>query len=103
MLGTCYRCGMEFHTVGKNRLCSACLKPRDSGDQPLNRNLTFREWQVVRLVTQARLNKEIAFELHLSEGTIKEYLNTIYRKLGTRNRTELAVWAATHQHGLVSS
>jgi len=38
------------------------------------------------------LNKEIAYELHLSEGTIKEYLNKVYRKLGLKNRTELAVW-----------
>lgn len=39
------------------------------------------------------LNKEIAFELHLTEGTIKEYLNRIYRKVGAINRTELAVMA----------
>jgi two-component system nitrate/nitrite response regulator NarP len=42
------------------------------------------------------LNKEIAHELHLSEGTIKEYLHRIFRKLGTKNRTELAVFALTH-------
>jgi DNA-binding NarL/FixJ family response regulator len=51
---------------------------------------------VVHLVSQAKLNKEIAHELHLTEGTIKEYLNRIFRKLGTSNRTELAVWALTH-------
>ena len=45
------------------------------------------------LISQAKLNKEIAYELHLSEGTIKEYLNKVYRKLGVKNRTELAVWA----------
>jgi DNA-binding NarL/FixJ family response regulator len=54
--------------------------------------LSFREMQVADLVRQAKLNKEIAYELHLSEGTIKEYLNRIFRKLGTRNRTELALW-----------
>jgi two-component system nitrate/nitrite response regulator NarL len=54
---------------------------------------------VVTLVSQAKLNKEIAHELHLTEGTIKEYLNRIFRKLGMSNRTELAVWALTHlQH-----
>ena len=62
----------------------------------LNPQLSFREKQVVRLVAQAKLNKEIAYELHLTEGTIKEYLNRIFRKLGTTNRTELAVWALTH-------
>ena len=55
--------------------------------------MTLREKQIVELVAQARLNKEIAFELHLAEGTIKEYLNRIFRKLDVKNRTELAVWS----------
>jgi DNA-binding NarL/FixJ family response regulator len=37
--------------------------------------------------------------LHLSEGTIKEYLNRIFRKLGMTNRTELAVWALRQSFG----
>jgi DNA-binding NarL/FixJ family response regulator len=49
----------------------------------------------VGLVCRALQNKEIAGELHLTEGTIKEYLNRIFRKLGVANRTELAVWAVT--------
>jgi DNA-binding NarL/FixJ family response regulator len=59
----------------------------------LNPQLSFREKQVVKLVAEAKLNKEIAYDLHLTEGTIKEYLNRIFRKLGLKNRTELAVWA----------
>jgi DNA-binding NarL/FixJ family response regulator len=51
----------------------------------------------VDLVRQAKQNKEIAYRLHLSEGTVKEYLNRIFRKLGVSNRTELAVWALTHR------
>jgi DNA-binding NarL/FixJ family response regulator len=47
------------------------------------------------LVCQAKLNKEIAYELHLAEGTIKEYLNRIFRKVGVTNRTELAVRSLT--------
>jgi DNA-binding NarL/FixJ family response regulator len=50
----------------------------------------------VYLVSEAKLNKEIAHALHLTEGTIKEYLNRIFRKLGISNRTELAVWALRH-------
>jgi two-component system nitrate/nitrite response regulator NarP len=46
-------------------------------------------------VSQSKLNKEIAHELHLTEGTVKEYLHRIFRKLGTKNRTELAVLALT--------
>jgi DNA-binding NarL/FixJ family response regulator len=58
--------------------------------------LSFRETQIARLVRDAKQNKEIAFELHLTEGTIKEYLNGIYRKLAVKNRTELAVWTIRH-------
>ncbi len=50
----------------------------------------------MNLVAQGKPNKEIAHQLHLREGTIKEYLNRIFRKLGISNRTELAVWAVTH-------
>lgn len=49
------------------------------------------------LVRQAKANKEIAYELHLSEGTVKEYLNRIFRKLEVKSRTELAVWAMSVQ------
>jgi len=59
----------------------------------VTRPLSYRERQVVKLVQQAKLNKEIAHELNLTEGTIKEYLNRIFRKLGVKNRTELAIWA----------
>lgn len=54
---------------------------------------------MVNLVCRAKLNKEIAHELHLSEGTIKEYLNRIFRKIGVSNRTELAIWALTTNEG----
>jgi DNA-binding NarL/FixJ family response regulator len=60
---------------------------------PAGRNLSFRERQIAHLVSEAKLNKEIAFELRLTEGTIKEYLNRIFRKLEVKNRTELAIWA----------
>ena len=93
-LRSCFRCGREFLRDGGSRICEACRMPKLS--KPLNRNLSFREKQVTQLVAQGKANKEIAHELHLTEGTIKEYLNRIFRKIGTSNRTELAVWALTH-------
>ena len=92
IIKNCYRCGGEFATAG--RICPTCRKPRVQARRvPLTRSLSFREKQIAHLVCQAKLNKEIAFELHLTEGTIKEYLNRIFRKLEVKNRTELAVWA----------
>jgi DNA-binding NarL/FixJ family response regulator len=95
-LRSCFRCGREFRRDGGSRICQSCRMPK-SKSRPLNPKLSFRENQVVQLVAQAKANKEIAHELHLTEGTIKEYLNRIFRKLGTSNRTELAVWALTHK------
>ena len=92
-LKSCCRCGTEFRRDGGNRICPTCREIKAGMKKTLNPTLSFREKQVVELVSQAKLNKEIAHELHLSEGTIKEYLNRIFRKVGTTNRTELAVWA----------
>ena len=90
---TCYRCGNEFSSA-TGRVCSICRKPRiRPRSTPVSRGLSFRERQIAQLVSRAKLNKEIAFELRLTEGTIKEYLNRIFRKLEVKNRTELAVWA----------
>lgn len=87
----CFRCGTDF-SIGEtsDRICTTCRAPKLKRES-LNKNLSFREKQVVNLVAQARLNKEIAFELKLAEGTIKEYLNRIFRKVGVTNRTELAM------------
>jgi DNA-binding NarL/FixJ family response regulator len=92
----CCRCGDEFRVDGKERVCQTCRKPKQPRSEPVRRHLTLREKQIVELVKQAKLNKEIAFVLHLSEGTIKEYLNKIFRKLDVKNRTELAVWSLGH-------
>jgi two-component system nitrate/nitrite response regulator NarL len=55
--------------------------------------LTPREIQVVECIVLGKPNKVIAFELHLTESTVKEYLHRIFQKHGVKNRTELAVWA----------
>ena len=92
VLKSCFRCGLEFRGNIKERVCLACRKPLERRAE-VNRGLSVREKQIVELVQQAKPNKEIAYDLHLSEGTIKEYLNRIFRKLRVSNRTELAIWA----------
>ena len=86
---TCARCGRGFGAYRREYLCSNCRKP--ALERALNPHLSFREKQVVRLVQQAKSNKEIAFELCLTVGTVKEYLYRIFRKLRVANRTELAL------------
>lgn len=58
--------------------------------------LTRRELEVVKLVSAGLRNKDIAGRMSIGEGTVKLYLNTIYRKLEVTGRVELARHAQTH-------
>lgn len=55
--------------------------------------LTPRELAITQQVGRGMTNKEIADELHLSIGTVKNYLTTILQKLQLRDRTQLAIYA----------
>lgn len=59
--------------------------------------LTSREEQVLLPVAHGRTNSEIAADLHISPSTVKTHLASLMRKLGARNRVELAMWA--HETG----
>ena len=61
-----------------------------------------REQLVIELVAQGLKNKEVADEIGTTEHVIKNYLRTIYDKLGLWNRVELALWYEARRHeGLV--
>ena len=59
--------------------------------------LSQRERQVLELVAQGKLNKEIANELHISESTVKNHTYSLMSKLDAHNRTELAKWYWTRR------
>lgn len=63
--------------------------------------LTEREQEVVRLVTQGKSNREIAEVLVISEKTAKAHISNILGKLGLDDRTQMAVYAI--KHGLVKA
>ncbi len=91
----CYRCGKEFRAAAADRVCSGCRKRPDPG--PPSKRLTLRDRQLIDLVVQGKLNKEIAYELHLTERTVRTYMSAIFVKTDTTNRTELAVQAVRNQ------
>ncbi|RIK29207.1 MAG: DNA-binding response regulator [Anaerolineae bacterium] len=64
----------------------------------LAEKLTERELDVLRLLAKGFPNSEIASQLHLSEGTVRNHVSAILEKLGVSDRTQAAVIAI--QHGL---
>lgn len=60
---------------------------------PLQLLLTPREKVVLELVVQGKTNKEIAAEIYLSEGGIKNIITKLLGKLKVEDRTQLAVFA----------
>ncbi|MEL7029595.1 MAG: response regulator transcription factor, partial [Pseudomonadota bacterium] len=56
-------------------------------------SLTPTQLRVLTLVREGLLNKQIAYELDISEATVKAHLTAIFRKLGVQTRTQ-AVMAA---------
>ena len=58
--------------------------------------LTPRERQIAGLVMQGLKNKEIAFSLGITEGTVKVYLSRLFQKVGVKDRFELALFAMEH-------
>ncbi|MBQ2823357.1 MAG: response regulator transcription factor [Oscillospiraceae bacterium] len=55
-----------------------------------------KEQEIITLVSEGLSNKEIASELFLSEGTVRNYISGILEKLELRDRTQLAVFYYTN-------
>jgi two-component system, NarL family, response regulator DevR len=56
-------------------------------------DLSERERNVLTLVADGKTNREIAQDLHLGEGTVRNYVSNILSKLGVSNRAEAAAYA----------
>src|SRR5690348_16452627 len=81
-----------------------CLSEVEAGEFWLEDDLKFsvfhaktsvlspRESQLIILISQGLKNKDIAAALSLSEATVRIYLSTIFRKTGTKDRYELALY-----------
>jgi DNA-binding NarL/FixJ family response regulator len=64
--------------------------------------LTTSEQAVVMKISEGLSNKEIAQELFLSEGTVKNYISEILNKLNLRDRTQIAIFYLKKQSGASS-
>lgn len=82
-----------LHPAIARKLARLFVKNLDSTAE--EQLLTQRERDILKLVCQGKLNKEIAGELGLSVRTVEGHLNAILSKLNVRSRTEAAMYAAS--------
>ncbi|WP_335872990.1 response regulator transcription factor [Bacillus sp. 2205SS5-2] len=83
--------GMSLHEEVAAKVMPKLLeaKHHKTTDLPL----TPREISITKRIGEGKTNKEIALELHLSIGTVKNHLTQILHKLDLRDRTQLAIFA----------
>jgi DNA-binding NarL/FixJ family response regulator len=62
--------------------------------------LNPRELEILRLMARGWANSAIAESVHLTEGTVRNYISTIFTKLDVTDRTQAALFAL--RHGLVT-
>ena len=63
---------------------------------PTGQRLSAREGEILRGLMEGAPNKVIARQFGLSEATVKVHVKAILRKIGAKNRTQAAMWAADH-------
>ncbi len=54
-------------------------------------SLTQQQYRILMMFAQGMLNKQIAYDLNVSEATIKAHATAIFRKLDVRNRTQAVI------------
>lgn len=53
--------------------------------------LTPQQFRVLGMLSEGLLNKQIAFELNVSEATVKAHMTALFKKLGVRSRTQAVI------------
>lgn len=73
------------HATGEGRILTHTL--------PNGKNLTYRQSEVLQHLSNGLSNKQIAYEMSVSEATVKLHINALLRHLHVENRTKAVVTA----------
>ena len=84
----------EAITSVKHYVSERYIPPYAEG---IHAKLTDREKNIIRIVVEGKENREIAKTLFMSEGTVKNTLTVILRKLNVKTRIQLVVFAVRNQ------
>lgn len=87
--------GGSVYRVMKKQMDGAKDRPSAASSET-ETAFTPRESDVIRLVAQGYDNREIAGELFLAEGTVRNLVSRLLEKLELKDRTQLAVYAVKH-------
>jgi DNA-binding NarL/FixJ family response regulator len=71
-----------------NAICEAVAIEKKVASNKGSASLTPQQTEVLLRISAAKPNKQIAYELGISETTVKAHATNIYRRLGVRNRAE---------------
>lgn len=71
---------------------NAKMIDRDMDSEKIEK-LTKRELEVLKLLAVGMYNKGVAYELHISERTVKNHVSSIFKKIDVSDRTQAAVFA----------
>ncbi|HEY6943001.1 response regulator transcription factor [Dokdonella sp.] len=72
----------------------ASLEPGEADAAARIADLTPQQFRVLAMIAEGLLNKQIAYDLGVSEATVKAHMTAIMRKLGVGNRTQVALLAS---------
>jgi len=76
---------------------AAVRRAAETQDANAFAELSGQERRVLAQITVGNTNREIAQNLHLGEGTVRNYVSNIFVKLGVANRAEAAAFATQHR------
>jgi two-component system nitrate/nitrite response regulator NarL len=89
---------MQNHvaSVGSPAAQLAVNDQQDCDDDPPAKGLSTRETVILRCLMEGDSNKIIARKFDITEATVKVHVKAILRKIRAKNRTQAAIWAASH-------
>jgi len=77
-------------------LAEALRKPEAKEANPLD-SLTSRERDILKGIAQGKMNKQIARDFDISEGTVKVHVKHILKKMNFRSRIDAAIWVTNNK------